>query len=338
MHLRHLAIGLGAVICAASASAKPAYVLAKTVALGAPDRWDYATFDPPSGRVYVAHGDRVTVIDGRSGTVIGEVEGMPGGTHGIAISHATPEGLTDDGEGAQAVAFDLTTFKVTHRIPAADDADGIALEPATGHAFIVDGDPGKMTVVDPRTNTAVATIDAGEKMEFVVAGDPGVIYAAGEAKRDLLKIDARTNKIVARWAAPDCVSPHGLAFDPRGRRLFMGCVNSLMVVIDADTGRVVSKLPIGRGSDAVAYDLQRKRVFSSNGVDGTLSIYQQAGRDRYTALETIPTAISGRTLALDPASGRLFVVAAQTDPSPTPGGRPRTRPGTLRVLFLDPVK
>jgi len=111
-----------------------------------------------------------------------------------------------------------------------------------------------------------------------------------------------------------------------------------MMVVDADNGRVVARLPIGKGSDAVAFDPKRKRVFSSNGADGTISVYQQTSPDAYTALAPVPTAVSGRTMDVDSETGRLFVAAADTDPSPTPGGRPRPRAGTLRLMMLDPVK
>ena len=337
MNFRYIPFALAALVAAIPAMAAPAYRLARSVPLGAPDRWDYTVFDADGGRLYVAHGDRIAVLDGRTGALIGEVPGIAGGTHGTAISTATGQGFTDDGAGGLAIAFDLKTLQITHRIAAGDDADAIVLDKASGHVFVVDGDPGTLTVIDPVTNTVVATIPAGEKMEYATSDDMGTVYVAGEDRSDLLKIDSASNKVVARWPAPDCAKPHGLAFDKAGRRLFMGCVNKVMMVIDADTGRIVAKLPIGRGSDAIAYDARRHRVFSSNGADGTVSVYQQGSPDSYRPLDTIPTAVSGRTMAVDPASGRLFVTAADTDPSPAPGGRPRPRPGTLRVMFLDPT-
>jgi DNA-binding beta-propeller fold protein YncE len=323
-------------IGAAPAALAPDYVLTRSVALGAPDRWDYVVFSADTGRVYVAHGDRVTVVDARSGRVVGEVTGMPGGTHGAAISLATGQGFTDDGEAGQAVAFDLKTLKVTRRIPAADDADGMVLDKATGRIFVVDGDPGTISVIDAKTAAPVATIVAGEKVEYIASDDNGTIYAAGEGNGDVLKIDARTNTIVARWVTPDCVKPHGLALDKVGKRVFMGCVNSTMMVVDTPTGRIAAKLPIGLGSDAVAFDAKRKRVFSSNGRDGTISVYQQVSPDDYRAMAPITTAISARTMAVDSASGRLFVVAADTDPATSLGGRPRVRPGTLKLMMFDP--
>ncbi|MES2098119.1 MAG: DUF5074 domain-containing protein [Pseudomonadota bacterium] len=327
---------VGLLIGATPAAPAPDYALTKSVALGAPDRWDYVVFSADTGRVYVAHGDRVTIVDARSGRVVGDVTGMPGGTHGIAISAATGQGFTDDGEAGQAVAFDLKTFKIARRIPAADDADGMVLEKATGKIFVVDGDPGTISVIDAKASAPVATIIAGEKVEYIVSDDDGTIYAAGEGNGDILKIDARTNAVVARWATPDCAKPHGLALDKAGKRVFMGCVNSVMMVVDIASGRIVAKLPIGLGSDAVAFDAKRKRVFSSNGRDGTISAYQQTSPDDYRVMTPIITAISARTMAVDSATGRLFVVAADTDPATSAGGRPRVRPGTLKLMLFDP--
>ncbi len=329
---------MAAMAAASPSLARAPYILSKSVPLGAPDRWDYTVFDPGSGRVYVAHGDQVAVVDGRSGAVIGRVEGVVGGTHGTAISAQTGQGFTDDGRNGTVLAFDLKTLKIIKQIPADRDADAAVLDEATGHVFVIEGDPKAITVIDTKTDAAIATIKAGEKMEYAAADDRGGVYVAGEENSDLLKIDARTNTVVGRWPTPDCTSPHGLALDRAGRRVFMSCINSVMMVVDADTGRLVAKLPIGRGSDAVAWDPTRKRVFSSNGADGTITVYQQSSPDAYQPLETVATAISGRTMAVDPGSGRLFVAAADTDPSARPGGRPRPRPGTLRLMFLDPVK
>lgn len=304
--------------------------------LGAPDRWDYVVYDDQTQRVYVAHGDRLAVVDARSGNLVGQVEGVSGGTHGTAISLATHQGFTDDGRNGKAVAFDLTTLKVTREIPAEVDADAIAMDRPSGHIFLIEGDPAAITVIDPKTDTAVATIKAGEKLEYGAGDARGAIYVAGVANGDLVKIDARTNRVVAHWPAPGCTAPHGLAVDARGRRVFMGCANAVMAVIDADSGRVVAMLPIGRGNDAVAWDPVRKRVFSSNGRDGTITVYQQQTPDRYVALAPVPTLVSGRTMAVDPATGELFVAAADVVPGGTPGGRPQIKPGTAKLLIFRP--
>ncbi len=339
-------IALAAVLAGALAAVAPPWAAApaanygvvKTVPLGAPNRWDYVVFDPASHRVYVAHGDRVTVVDGRTGAILGTVEGMAGGTHGIAVSTATGEGFTDDGHNGLAVAFDLKTLAVKAKVPVEKDADAIAFDRSSGHMFVVEGDSKKVTAVDPRTNKVVATIDGGEGLEYAVADGHGALFVAGEEKRDVVRIDTRTNTVTAHWPIADCASPHGAAIDAATHRLFISCVNERLVVVDTDTGEEVAGVPIGRGTDAAAFDPKRKLVFSSNGLDGTLSVIREDAPNTYVPVATVKTAASGRTMAVDPESGRIYIAAADTDPSPTPGGRPIPRPGTLKLLFLDPVR
>ena len=336
--MRIILAALAAALCATSAMAAPAYKAAGAVPLGDPPFWDYTVVDPITGRVYVAHGTALAVIDGRAGKLIGTVEGIAGGTHGAVISAATGQGFTDDGRNGQAIAFDLRTLKVTARIPAHEDADGMAYDRGTGHVFVVEGDAKKITVVDPRTDKPVADIDVGEGMEYPVGSD-GKLFVAGVEKRTLIEIDPRTNGVIARWPIPDCERPHGLAVDGRSHRAFVGCVNAKMMVVDTRSGKLVTELAIGRGNDAVAFDSNRKRVFSANGRDGTISVYQEVTPDRFIPLEDIRTAVSGRTMDVDTLTGRLFVPVADADPAPpAPGQRPKMIPGTARVLMFDPVK
>ena len=321
---------------AANAQAADAYRLVNATALGAPDRWDYVVYDAPSHRVYVAHADRVSVVDGQNGKLIGEVVGIPGGTHGIAISHATGQGYTDDGRNGQVIAFDLKSLEITARIPVMADADAMAFDPASGHVFVIEGDPHTITAIDPATNTVVANIDGGAGLEYAAADGMGSLYVAGVAKRDVVRVDTKTNTVTAHWPIADCLLPHGLAVDAKARRVFVSCENQKIVVVDADNGREVGSAPIGKGTDAAGYDPSHKRAFSTNGMDGTLSVIARTGPDAYTTVATVTTAISGRTMSVDPETGRVFIAAADTDPSPTPGGRPKARPGSLKLLFLDP--
>ena len=329
-----LAAGLAT---AGAARAEGQYTVVKSVALGAPDRWDYVVFDPESHRVFVAHGDEVSVVDGRSGAIVGTITGVPGGTHGTAISAASGRGYTDDGQAGQAVAFDLKTLKVTGRLKANDDADAIALDPKTGHVFVIEGDPAAITVIDPKTDKVVADIAVGEKLEYAVAGDGGQLYVNGEAKGDIVRIDTATNRVTAHWPMPGCASPHGLAMDRAAMRLFSTCANGLLEVVDARDGKVVATLPIGKGSDAAAFDPKRKRVFSPNGVDGDLTVIQEKADGSYAELATVKTAATGKTMSIDPDSGRLYIAAASVDPTGPTTGRPKILPGSLRLLFLDPA-
>ena len=332
---------------AADAAANASYRLVNSVPLGAPDRWDYVVYDAPSQRVYVAHGDRVAVVDGRDGKVVGEVTGLVGGSHGIAISHAAGIGYSDDGQAGQAASFDLKTLKILKRLKAQDDADAITIDPASGHVFVVDGDPGTLTVIDPRSDEVVATVSAGSKLEYAVAGDHGKVYVNGVAKQQIFRVDTKTNLVDATWPIPECAAPHGLAIDASSHRLFSSCQNSKLVVVNTDTGATVATLPIGRGTDAAAFDSVRKLIFSSNGIDGTISVIREVNPDTFVPAGTIKTQSSARTMSVDPRSGRLYVAAADVDTQAVAAAQasagsepPRRRlpliPGSLKLLFFDP--
>ncbi|MBS0418193.1 MAG: YncE family protein [Proteobacteria bacterium] len=326
---------------AALAQAAPEYRIVKKVALGAPDRWDYVVFDASSGRVFVAHGDELTVVDAKSGEVAGHVKSFPGGTHGVAIVTASNRGYTDDGESGKAVSFNLKTLAVEKHIQAAEDADAVTFDPVSNHVFTINGDTGSITVIDPKTDAAVATINGGGKLEYAVPGENGKLFVNGAGTREVLSIDTATNKVVARWPVPDCESPHGLAIDTAGHRLFVSCLNAKLYVVDSQSGQIVTHVPIGKGSDAVVFDPQRKLVFSSNGKDGTISVIAAKDPHTYVPLAPIKTTISARTMGIDPATGRLFVAGADVSPTAAPdkkSGRIPTEPGSLKLWFLDPAQ
>jgi len=183
---------------ALAAETPPAYHVTKTVTLGSPERWDYLVFDPSTHDVYVSHGDRVSVVDGRTGAIVGTVDGLPGGPHGFGISAAAGKGYTPDREAKVAAAFDLKTLKVVKRIPVDEDADAVAFDPASGHVFVIDGDPSRITVIDPRTDSALATIDVGiGKLEYAVAGGNGKLYVNGAEKKEIVRVDTKTNAVDA---------------------------------------------------------------------------------------------------------------------------------------------
>jgi len=331
-------------LSAAQAGAQaPSYHVTKTVALGAPERWDYTVFDKGTHRVFVAHGDKVAVVDADSGKLLGNVEGIPGGTHGIVVVDG--KGYTDDGDKGQAVVFDLKTLKVIKRIKAHDDADWIAHDPASDHIFVVEGDSKAIDVIDPKSDQVIATIQTGEGLETALPGGDGKLYVNGSEKKELLRVDIASNKVDARWPTPNCTSPHGLAVDTANHRLFVSCVNKVMTVVNAENGAVIATVPIGQGTDSAAFDPKRNLAFSSNGADGTISVIRETNPQTFASAGEIKSQVTGRTMGIDPDTGRLFVAAADIDPNaPVPPGkdgrpgRPKPLPGSLKLLFLDPAQ
>jgi YVTN family beta-propeller protein len=212
---------------------------------------------------------------------------------------------------------------------------------SSGHVFVIDGDSGKLTVIDPKTDSVVATIDGGGGLEFGVSGGNGKIYVNGADKGEIVRIDTAANKVDAHWPLPGCTRPHGLAIDRMSHRLFSSCANKVLVVADADKGSIVATLPIGEGTDGAEFDSKRNVAFSSNR-DGTLSIIAEKSPASFVPQPAVKTQFGARTMALDPESGRIYLVTADFTPNPKAAASdPRHRfivtPGTARLLFLDPV-
>ncbi len=323
-----------------AAETAPKYKVTATVNLGSPDRWDYVVFDAKTKRVYVAHGAQVSVVDARKAMLVGTIGGVDGGSHGTGISAATGTGYIDDGKAGVAVPFNLATLNPGKPIPTAPDADGIVFDPASRHILEINGDSGSISVIDPASNSVIATIAVGAGLEAGVADGHGNLFVDGAEKHEVLRIDTATNTVEAHWAMPGCERPHGIAMDSAARRIFATCSNKVMVVMDADTGRNLAVLPIGSYSDGAAFDPVRKLAFSSNG-EGTLSVIKEEDADTFVALPPVQTVPSARTMDIDPKTGRIFLAAAdiaKIDPPAAPGGRPHVTyvPGSLKLIFLDP--
>lgn len=323
----------------ANAQPAPLYKLSKIIPLGGGLKWDYLHFDPATKRVYVSQGTELTVLNAQTGTVVGHVTGLQG-SHGVAIDAASGLGYADSGRNQSITIFALNSLKTIKIIPSLLDADGMVYDPVSDQVFNVGGDANAVLVVDAKTNQAVKTIPLGGAPEFLVADNAGSVYVNISDKDQIVRIDSRTNSITARWPVAPCDSPTGLAIDPATRRLFSSCHSGVMVVLDADTGRLVASLPIGKGTDSAAFDPQRKLAFSANR-DGTLTVIHEIGPNTFTAIGNVKTAPGARTMAVDPATGRIFLVTASiksVGPPKHPNGPPDYTfvPGTVKVLIFDP--
>ena len=330
---------LAALWAVQAASASPLYKVAQSVPLGAPDKWDYVYFDDVGQRIYVAHGTGISVVDAASLQVAGTLNGI-NGAHGVLI--VGKHGYASNGKSGTVTVFDPATLTAQKSLPAAPDADGMVYDPASKAIYVVNGDSGSLTVIDTQTNTVKATIAAGGSLEFAGVDGRGHLFVNEADPGHVLRIATATNKVTDRWAIPGCTEPTGLAVDATNDRVFTSCHSATMLVLDSDTGRVIATLPIGRGTDAAAFDPQRQRVYSSN-ADGTLSVFDEKTPDSFVKLGDVPTAPGARTLALDLAKGRIFVVTAdvaQSGQPKRPGGAPALnfKPGSVKLLVLDPAR
>jgi hypothetical protein len=319
----------------------PHYKLVKTVALGAPDGWDFVHFDPAQSRVYVSHESEVTVVDGKTGALIGRIPGIAG-AHDVAVVPALGRGYADNGQTGEVTVFDLATFRTLAKIPADKDADAMAFDSATGRLVVGSGDARDASIIDVTASKRIATVPLGGTAESMVLDGAGNVFVNVDTANQIARLNLRTNAIDARWATPGCEAPHGLAIDASTHRLFASCRNAKMIVIDADGGKALALLPIGVGTDSAAFDPVRKLAFSAN-KDGTLSIVAEQGPAQFVSLGNLPTAPGARNMALDPGTGRIFLVTADVTaqhPPKRPGGAPDYvfAPASVKLMILDPVQ
>jgi len=297
------------------------YVYAGSIEAGAPGAWDYATFDPAGGRLYLGHRDRITVIDTAGRKQVGEV-GPLNEAHGAAIDAAIGRGFATSGGDGLLKEFDLSDLKIVKEIPVGADADGVIFDPGTGAVLVTVGDGKKLAIVDAKSATVTQQVDLPGAPEFLAPDGHGKVFVNIASTGQLARVDIASGKVEQVWPLEGCMRPHGLAYDHRTRRLFAGCANAKLLAIDPDSGRVLASLPAGPSNDAIMVDERRGRVFCPNG-DGTLTVAAEGPHDHYSVLRTIPTFLGARSGAIDPRTGDLFLTygaIAIKSPPRDPGG------------------
>jgi DNA-binding beta-propeller fold protein YncE len=317
------------------AQSSPSYHVAQTHLLGGDGSWDYVVPDPPSHRLYIARQDRLMVVDEDSGKLLGEVHDVHG-AHGTAIAEKTGHGFVTSSDDKSVVMFDLKTFKVLGRIPAAEDADAALFDAPSNRVFTLNGDANSSTVIDPRSGTLITNIPLGGKPEYGVSAGDGKVYANLNDISEIVEIDAKTATIVRRWSTAPCKQPTSLAIDKVHHRLFSGCRSGVMAISDYEAGKVVATVPIGKGVDGAGYDPGNGNAFASN-ADGTLTVIHQDSPDQYHVVQTVATPVGSRNMGLDPTNHRLYVVSAKFGPAPVAGkGKKPVLPGTFTLLTIEP--
>lgn len=318
--------------------------LANTYKFGPPpggrEYFDYITLDPESRRLYLSHGTEVLVINADTGKEEGKVSGLKV-SHGVAVVPDQGRGFVSDGEQGKAIIFDLKTLKVVGEATAAPDADCIIYDPASKHVFTFNGDSKNATAIDPATGKTVGTVDLGGGPEFAVADGRGMIYNNLEDKSEVLAIDSRNLQVKSRWSIAPAGAPAPIAMDREHRRLFVaGREPAMLVVMNADDGKVIASFPISNGADADVYDPKTGMIFVSTR-DGWVHIFHEDSPDKYSEAGKVKTEFGAKTMAYDSKTGRIFVDTVEFGkaPEPTkehPHPRPTAKPGTFHLLVYQP--
>jgi YVTN family beta-propeller protein len=316
---------------AAANDSAPGYHVVRRIALAGDGGWDYLAIDSPAQRLYIARASRVSVVDTSSGRQIGELPDTPG-VHGVALAPELGRGYTSNGGDASVTAFELATLAPLGRIAVGDNPDAIVYDPATARVFTFNGRSHDASVIDAATLRVLGTIPLGGKPEFAVADGRGQVYANDQDAAELVTIDARSMTVRARWPLAGCDRPTGLAMDTDSRRLFVGCSNQVMAVVDADSGKIIALLPTGKGTDATAFDPGTRLAFSSNG-EGTLTIVHEESPQVFRPAGVVRTQPGARTMALDSQRHIVYLATARFAPPMPPAAASAAAPQQRRPIM-----
>lgn len=289
----------------AAAAADGGYSVVKKIPIPGSGSFDYLTVDESARRLYVSHGTQVEVLDIDALSVVGNIPKTPG-VHGVAIAPESGRGFVSNGQASTVTVFDLKTLKPITEVPTGQKPDAIIYDPATARVFAFNGGGNSATAIDAASAKVAGTVNLEGGPEFAAADGNGYVYNNLEDESLVLKINSRELKVEQRWPTAPCSSPSSMAMDRANRRLFIGCRSKVMAVMDDDSGKVITTLPIGDHVDATAFDPATKLIFNSNG-EGTITVIRQDGPDKYTVVETVKTAPRAKTMALDPKTHRLFL-------------------------------
>ncbi len=305
------------------------------VKLGGEGFWDYLTYDQNSQRLFITRGSQVMVVDTKTLKVTGDIPDLSA-IHGVALAPELNRGFVSNGGDNTVTVFDLKTLKKLDSVKVGERPDAILYDPFSKRVFTFNARSQDSTAVDGATGKVVGTIALGGKPEFPATDGKGKLYVNIEDKSQIAEVDVSKLSVLNTWSIAPCEEPSALAFDVEHHRLFSGCHNKMMAVVNSDSGKVVTTVPIGEGVDAGRFNPKTQQVFMSCG-EGVLTIIHEDSPDRYTVTQNLPTVRGARTMALDKENDIAYLVTAQREDKPVaPGQRPEMVPGSFELIVVKP--
>jgi len=317
-----------------SQSSKSLYEQTAKWTIGGEGGWDYLSLSPSGDRLFIAHTNKIEVIDTSNGKVVGEIPAN--GAHGVAVISEKNLGFSTNGRAGTVTVFHLDTLKPETDIKVGENPDAIIYDPHSKDVIVMNGRSKDLMVIDPTLLKVVATVPLGGKLEFAAA-DAGHVYVNVEDLGEIAVVNTKTWKEDQKWKLNGCEEPSGLALDTKQNVLFSVCGNKVMTVISTKDGKQLATLPTGDGTDAAAFDPGLERAFASNG-QGTLTVVQESGSNNYKVVGSLDTALGARTMALDPKTHKIYLATAELGPPAEGQRRPSIKAGTFMVLVYSPVQ
>ena len=334
--LKMLLLCFALCLCTLAEAQSPKYHVFKKIKLGGTGGWDYLTVDSSARRLYVSRSTHVIVVDIENNKLIGDIPDTPG-VHGIALVPELNRGFISCGKADYALIFDMQTLQVLGQVKTGAKPDAILYDPASKKVFTFNGKSNDASVIDPAAGAVVATIPLGGKPEFAAADGKGMVYVNIENTSEVAEIDSAKMAVARRFSIKPGEEPSGMGLDAEHHRVYSGCNNKLMTVLDTISGKVVASLPIGAGVDGAGFDPETGYAFSSNG-DGTLTVVKESS-GTFEVVQTVPTQKGARTMAIDSKTHNIYLPTANFGPAPeatkeNPKPRPAIIPDTFLILVV----
>jgi len=313
-----LCFALSLPVVSATVQSNPSgYHLVDSLKLGGEGGWDLLETDTAAHRLYISRGTRVQVVDCVKDSLVGEIPNT-NGVHGIAVAPFAGKGFTSNGKDSTVTVFDLKTLKQVAVIKLqASKPDAILFDEASKRVFVFNGGSNNAVAIDAARNTVVGTVSLEGKPELAVADGKGKVFVNIEDKSQVAEFDAITLKVMHTWSLAPGKEPSGIAIDRLHRRIFSVCSNNLMIILDADSGKVLGQVPIGSGVDGAGFDPSSLFAFSSNG-EGTLTVVHEESPAKFSVVENVTTRKAARTMVVDEKTHRIYMLSAQFGPTPAP--------------------
>ncbi len=330
---------LAIVLTAATFAAVPAFAqkqfkVTNRVKLGGEGGWDYLVYDPDGKRLFLTRGSHVMVVDAATLKVTGDIPDLSA-IHGVALAPEFNRGFISNGGDDTVTIFDLKSLKKLDSVKVGERPDAILYDPFSKHVFTFNARSKDSTAIDAASGKVVGTVALGGKPEFPASDGQGKLYLNIEDKSQIAEVDVAKLKVLNTWPVAPCQEPSALAFDAEHDRLFAGCHNKMMVVVDSESGKVVATVPIGEGVDAGRFNPKTQEIFMSCG-EGVLTIVHEDTPDKYSVRQNLSTVKGARTMALDQDNDIVYLVTAQREATAAPGQRPAIVPGTFELIVAKP--
>ena len=308
------------------------YAIKKTFHIASPGGWDYLAIN--DNELYVSHGNQVNILNKTTGDSIGIINNT-NGVHGIAFIPSLHKGYTSNGRLNNVTVFDLTTHKTLEQIATGQNPDAILYDDFSKQIITCNGRSNDLTIIDPVSSKVIATIPVGGKPETAVTNHAGKLYVNIEDKNEIVVVNTNTHKVEQHWSLGGAEAPTGLAMDVVTKRLFAGC-EKMLIVMDANNGNIISRLPIGYGCDGVAFDNATHTIYTSNG-EGNMTVINEKGPKDFVTVSTVSTKRGARTITIDKRSHLLYLPTAEFEPLPADakkGDRPKMLAASFQVMVI----